>query len=340
MTFSHEEYVRGLYKHLLARSPGQDELSYWVERSKAEPNPSALVGYFIESIEYRNRVDPFSALPHPPGHFYSPINDIRDVEQAFSASFDLSQRLPGLDLNIEHQKLLWSEFVSDWEHIQLHKERTPGSRYFYGNDVYGPGDAFIVTAMIRKLKPKKIVEVGSGFSSACMLDAVRNARLPTALTFIDPHPETLFSLLDKSDLNQCAVLPQEIQGVELSLFETLRPKDILFIDSSHVMKYRSDVTYELFHILPTLAPGVVIHFHDVFFPFEYPREWIYGRKYSWNEIYGVRAFLMYNTVFKIIFFNHCFSILHAELVDKVSPAGLTELFMQNPGGGLWLEKQG
>ena len=100
-----------------------------------------------------------------------------------------------------------------------------------------------------------------------------------------------------------------------------------------MLKTGSDVHYELFHILPVLQPGVLIHFHDIQFPFEYPDQWIFDENRSWNEIYALRAFLMYNNRFKIKFWGSCFAHLRAELVrDVFAP------FLKNPGGSIWLEK--
>ena len=112
-------------------------------------------------------------------------------------------------------------------------------------------------------------------------------------TFIEPHPKLLKSLLKQGDLERIEIVPRPLQDVDLELFESLRANDILFIDSTHVAKIGSDVNRIFFEILPALATGVYVHFHDIFYPFEYPREWIYEGR-AWNEAYMLRAFLMYN----------------------------------------------
>jgi hypothetical protein len=121
----------------------------------------------------------------------------------------------------------------------------------------------------------------------------------------------------------------------LRLFESLAADDVLFVDSSHVAKIGSDVCFILFEILPRLAPGVVVHFHDVFWPLEYPRSWAVEQLRGWNEIYFLRSFLMYNTSFEIMFFNSYFASRHEGLALQTCPD-----FMKNPGGGLWLRKTG
>ncbi len=106
----------------------------------------------------------------------------------------------------------------------------------------------------------------------------------------------------------------------VSTFSTLNKNDILFIDSTHVLKTASDVHYELFSILPSLNKGVLVHFHDIQYPFEYPRPWLFKDNMSWNEIYALRAFLMYNSAFEVVFWNGLFAHRQRELIHKIQPA--------------------
>ncbi len=125
-----------------------------------------------------------------------------------------------------------------------------------------------------------------------------------------------------------------MQAVPLSYFDDLQRNDILFIDSTHVVKTGSDVVFELFEILPRLHSGVVVHFHDVFYPFEYPREWVIDRNYSWNELYALRAFLMGNRDWEILFFNDYMARTERPRLRQQAPEMLA-----NPGGGLWLRRR-
>ncbi|MGV3557526.1 class I SAM-dependent methyltransferase, partial [Larkinella arboricola] len=209
-------------------------------------------------------------------------------------------------------------------------------RYYYHNDVFSFGDAIMLHTMMRHFQPKQIIEVGSGFSSAVMLDTrelVGDEALK--LTFIDPKPERFFTLLRPDDWQKVRVLEFGVQSIPVYLFETLQSNDILFIDSTHVAKTGSDVNYIFFDILPNLNSGVIIHFHDIFYPFEYPEEWVLGWKgFGWNESYMLRNFLMYNHDFEILLFN---SFLHQQY-----PGWFAEhmpLFLNNPGGSLWLRKK-
>src|SRR5207249_3499894 len=155
------------------------------------------------------------------------------------------------------------------------------------------------------LKPRRIIEVGSGYSSCAMLDT---SELffggGIECCFIEPHPELLLSLVKPEDRERQTfrLLAKKLQEVDLAEFAALGEGDILFVDSSHVAKVGSDVNHLFSNVLPMLNRGVHIHFHDIFHPFEYPKEWVY-RGISWNEAYVLKAFLQYNGAFRITFFN-------------------------------------
>jgi hypothetical protein len=187
--------------------------------------------------------------------------------------------------------------------------------------------------MIRFLKPKRIIEIGSGFSSAVMLDTNElffNNQIN--LTFIEPYPERLFSLISEKDKNATHIIQNEVQSVPLETFAQLQAGDILFIDSSHIIKTGSDVNYVIFEVLPILKPGVLIHFHDIFYPFEYPKEWVYAGR-NWNEDYFLKAFLMYNETFEIRLFADYIHRMHKEAFRRMP------LCYKNFGGSLWMEKK-
>jgi predicted O-methyltransferase YrrM len=209
-----------------------------------------------------------------------------------------------------------------------------GGRYWTGNELYASGDAAILLAMLSEARPRQVVEVGSGFSSACMLDIADWIALPTRFTFVEPFPDRLQRLLTDADRGRCEIIEAFIQQVDLARFEALQRNDILFIDSTHVSKAGSDVNHELFEILPRLQPGVIVHFHDCFWPFEYPDEWIFESRRSWNELYLLRAYLTGNRDFEVLFFNDYFRARHPNDAARL-PA-----FAENPGGGLWLRRTG
>jgi hypothetical protein len=165
-----------------------------------------------------------------------------------------------------------------------------------------------------------------------MLDTADHWLPDTAFTFIDPDTATLDALLRPADRARVNVMRARLQDVPLTTFDSLAANDILFIDSTHVSKTGSDVNRILFEILPRLASGVHIHFHDVFYPFEYPKEWVYEGR-AWNEDYILRAFLEFNDSFEIVLFGTWLARFHRELLDELMP-----MTRENPGGSLWLRK--
>jgi hypothetical protein len=128
------------------------------------------------------------------------------------------------------------------------------------------------------------------------------------------------------------LLQSKVQDVPLSTFDALQAGDILFIDSSHVSKVASDVNHVLFNVLPRLASGVLVHFHDVYYPFEYPR-FVHYQGIAWNEAYLLRAFLSFNSAFEVVLFNTYLETAHPELVYEAMP-----LCRKNPGGSLWIRR--
>lgn len=269
-----------------------------------------------------------------PGHYYSPIVSVDDVKEN---QINIWKGIPentieGIDLNEENQIELVSKLEFFYPLLPFQESKVKDFRYYYDNEYYRHSDAFFLFGMIHYLKPKKIIEVGSGFSSALMLDTnTLFFENKIELYFIEPYPERLQSLMTDSDKDKVRIVIKKIQEIPISFFTTLESGDILFIDSSHVSKCGSDLNYILFEILPILNKGVFIHFHDIFYPFEYPKQWVFEGR-NWNENYILRAFLMYNKSFKIKLFSH---YLHLQLPD---------LFVNMPlsrndfGGSLWLKK--
>lgn len=157
---------------------------------------------------------------------------------------------------------------------------------------------------------------------------------PFHITHIEPYPALLHSLLKQSDIDSpfTRILPHRLQEIDEKLFEELEANDILFIDSTHIAKINSDVNRIFFEILPRLKRGVYIHFHDIFYPFSYPNDWLRDKN-SWNEAYLLRAFLSFNPAFEIVFFNTCLNHLYKDEFAAALP-----LSQKNTGGSLWLKK--
>jgi len=277
----------------------------------------------------------------PPGHFYSPIPDVDSIKVDSKRIFkrDL-EHIPGIDLNDSVQKQFLEKVSEHYSEIPFKDEQIEGLRYYFQNEYYGYFDGTILYGMLRYLKPKRYIEIGSGFSSALSLDT-DELFLDSSVefTFIEPYPERLKSLL-RGDEPNVTIYEKRLQDVDLAVFSSLEAGDILFIDSTHVTKTDSDVNHILFEILPKVASGVYIHFHDIFYPFEYPEGWVYQGR-SWNEDYILRAFLQYNTDFEIVLFNSYASYYYWDYILEHLPLALTDRD-QKPefvGGGFWMRRK-
>lgn len=252
-----------------------------------------------------------------PGHFYSPFVE-SSIIQRFKEEPVLTNEILGIDLHVQNQKELLYQLSSHYNQLIWPLENTQTFRYSYNNDYFSFSDAIFLHSIVLHFQPKKIYEVGSGYSSAALLDINENHfQNKIDVQFVEPFPEErLFNLIsesEKKNVHKCF-----IQSMPLSFWESLNQNDILFIDTSHVSKFKSDVNYIFFEILPRLKPGVIIHFHDIFFPFEYPIEWIeQGR--SWNEAYLLRAFLQYNQTFKILLFPSMLEKMETKFLSEKMP---------------------
>ena len=271
----------------------------------------------------------------PRGHYGSPLPGYDEVAARAGELFrkDIAAG-PGLDLRVPQQLDLVRAFAPFYADFDWPDQPAPGRRYHVKCGWYEAGDALALYGMMRHFRPGRVVEVGSGFSSALMLDV--NERFlggRTRFTFVEPHPERrLNGLLTPADRGAATVVASPVQGVPAETFAALEANDILFVDSSYVSKIGSDVNRLFFDVLPRLRPGVLVHVHDIFWPFEYPREWI-DRGLAWNEAYLLRAFLLFNRGFEILFFNDYLAHAHAGDLRTYMPR-----FLDNPGGAIWLRR--
>ena len=247
---------------------------------------------------------------HEPGHYYSTIPSVEDVKKhQTKEKSKLSVDILGIDLNLNMQVEYLNQIESFNKEYLWPDEKM--NEFFYNsvNPMYPTGCGKTLHAMLKIIRPKKIIEIGSGHSTAMMVDTNRifldNS---VKITCIEPYPCRLHELFG-SDMDKYITLHEnKLQDVEMVLFDELEDGDILFVDSSHVAKLESDVNKILFEILPRLKQGVIIHIHDIHYPFEYPDYW-FDMKIFWNETYILRAFLQYNKVFEIVFWGSCVSTL-------------------------------
>jgi hypothetical protein len=257
----------------------------------------------------------------PPGHFYSPLTSPADTRRALQHD----GTAPGVDLHETAQLALAARLRP------ILDAPFPGPRYEAGNPVFCAADAAVYRAILRDLRPSRVIEAGSGYSTAAALDEADSGPELAGLhvTCIEPCPARLLSLLQPGDHDRVTILHQPVQDVPFSAFDALRAGDILFIDSTHVVKAGSDVVHLVLAVLPRLAPGVIVHVHDVFWPFTYPDEWLREHR-DWTEAYLIHAFLSGNDGWEILLFSSWLWQCHPESVPG-RLAGLAP-------GSLWLRK--
>ncbi len=269
----------------------------------------------------------------PHGHFYSPLPSSEEVEAAFARGGS-GPPFPGIDLNADGQFALLEEIATYYPELPFPEKETPGRRFHLTNPSYGHYDACVLYGVLRHLQPRRVVEVGCGYSSAAILDA-NDASFGgrIAITFVDPDPAQLRRLLLPGEAIPGTLIEKPVQDVPNDVFEQLGAGDILFIDTSHVSKVGSDVNHLFFKVLPALRPGVWVHIHDVTSNLEYPRHWLdEGR--AWNELYLLRAFLMYNGAFRVMFSSSMMYNDHHRFLQERMP-----MCAGGGGGQMWLRRE-
>jgi len=275
---------------------------------------------------------------HPDGHFYSPVVDPDDLVAREAELWPANPVVLGIDFD-DHSHLqvlqaLYPRHIGNYDYPELTPAGDETLRGFYTqNSQFSWLDSRSLFVLLCEWRPRRIIEVGSGYSSLLMADV--NQRFLDGgceISCIEPYPR---AFLTRELPGLTRVVQKKVQAVPLSTFDSLQAGDILFIDSSHVAKTGSDVNYLLFDVLPRLAPGVRIHVHDIFLPNDYPKEWAIGENRSWNEQYALRALLMYSTAFKVVFgCSYAFARFPSEVQKALAhPAG--HAFA---GGSIWIER--
>ena len=240
----------------------------------------------------------------PPGHFYSAVPAWGVVKPRADIVFDRTWReVPAVPIDEDEHAALLTTLSALWTDLDGVEAEPDRWRFDPANVAFNPADARVFYGLLRHLRPARVIEVGSGHSSALLLDAIdRHLDPAPAVTLVEPYPELVRSLLRDGDAERIEILETPVQEVDLARFAALEAGDVLFIDDSHVSKVDSDVNHLFFEVLPRLQPGVWVHVHDVFFPFEYPQDWVEEGR-TWNEAYLLRAFLQFNPAFRVAFFS-------------------------------------
>jgi hypothetical protein len=267
----------------------------------------------------------------PLDHYYSPMVASHKLGRTKYEKLKTSKVLD-IDLRDEDQLVFLNKMIERTKTIPWKDQPSPNLKYHFMNDAFSYHDAITYLNILLEYKSKRVIEIGSGFSSCALYDVDQmyfSGKVDK--TFIEPYPGLLKKLLSQ-ELNFCKVIERRVEDLDGALFENLDQNDILFVDSTHISKYDSDINFIMFEILPRLKKGVLIHFHDVFTNFEYPYSWLNEGR-CWNESYIIRAFLMNNPAYKIIYFNDYMSTKYQEIYKSDFP-----LALRNRGGSLWLQK--
>lgn len=251
--------------------------------AQSHPEISDRLGYHIRPI-----------------HYYEPLPDFQSIT---SEQLERRREFPSIDFKWDEQLRLLQEmcgYRDEFEDI--------------ANDYFSGFDAAVYYSLIRHLKPQRVIEIGSGYSTRFAHQALARNENDGTLTCIEPNPERLNGLSLKVEL-----IRKRVEEIDIEFFTQLEANDILFIDSSHTVKFGSDVCYEFLELLPAIRPGVWVHVHDIFFPHDYPAEWLLKRRLALNEQYLLEAFLSFNREFQVALANHWLTVDHGAAVRELWP---------------------
>lgn len=254
-----------------------------------------------------------------PSHFYFPIPKLKSFN---GKDWRACQPCTGLDFRIDDQvQRLHNEvlpFAPEWAFPQ--RQNGDQHQFHLNNGFFEGVDAEVAYSFVRCHKPQRVIEVGSGNSTLLLAAALRrnkNEGHSSNLISIEPNPPA-FLQDGLPGLTQLIAGP--VQKAPIELFRTLRANDILFIDSSHVVSIDSDVVYVCLRILPELAPGVIVHFHDIFAPLDYPEKFVKTNLCFWGEQYLLEAFLTFNSAFRVLWASSAMQQFQPDLLRTAFPA--------------------
>ena len=265
-----------------------------------------------------------------PVHFYQPIPDTQALPKTL---WNRPGELVGIDMNDSLQlDLLRTHFPKFRDEYEKFPTKPTGEagRFYLRKRPFGGTDALVAYCIIRHFQPRLIIEVGSGYSSLLIAEAAAKTNA-CSLICVEPFP---CDFLSKGFPCLKALLAKKVEEIELDFFSQLEDGDILFIDSSHTVKIGGDVNYLFLEVLPRLKPGVIVHVHDIFLPFEYRRDWVMDEFRFWTEQYLLQAFLTFNSEFEVLMANSYLSYYHKEDLKATFPS-LPSL----GGGSFWMRRK-
>jgi hypothetical protein len=291
----------------------------------------------VSSEETSTAVEP-PLICWPLDHYYSPIADTRALSREPARSRvwpEEAPATPGIDWRVDEQAALVRDHLGRQSDFPIPDGATGDPRdYHAGNEMFSRLDAWMLQAMLRHFRPRRIIEVGCGWSSL-MTARVNREQFGGSLDFtcIEPYPPDFLG--DGIEgISRLVVSP--VEQVPVDTFLELGAGDFLFIDTSHTVKTGGDVVFLLQEVLPRLAEGVIIHIHDIFLPWDYPQDWVFAGR-AWNEQYAVRAFLAFNSAFEILLSVAWMSHFQSDVLASALPA-FPEKYGHG-GGSLWIRRK-
>jgi hypothetical protein len=265
-----------------------------------------------------------------PVHFYQPIPDTQSLPETL---WKQSSELVGINMNDAVQLDLvrkhFPKFRDEYEQFSTEPTDEPG-HFYLNNGLFDGIDALVAYCMVRHFQPRLVVEIGSGFSSLVLGEAAAK-NSSSVLICVEPFPR---EFLRKGFAGLRSLIEKKVQDIDLEFFSQLESGDVLVIDSSHTVKIGGDVNYLFLEVLPRLKPGVIVHVHDIFFPFEYPRNWVMDEFRFWTEQYLLQAFLTFNSQFEVLMANSYLDHYH----QKDMKAAFPDL-PSSKGGSFWMRRK-
>ena len=288
----------------------------------------------IERMPFSRRIFEIIGVFPISDHYYEPLYETRGLK-----SLSTDRQLPGINFNENKQIELLAKFTFQDELRQIPRlnQKDYGVHYSYDNGSFGSGDSEFLYNMVRYYKPKRILEVGSGASTLMVKNALlknesEDGGYKCDHICIEPYEAPWLEELGVK------VKRQRVEEVDKELFVSLEAGDILFIDSSHVIRPQGDVLFLYLEIIPSLQPGVLIHLHDVFTPRDYLDEWVVEQVKLWNEQYLLEALLSHNTKLEIIGALNFLKHHYPQEICHACPILEKELSSREPGS-FWLLKK-
>jgi hypothetical protein len=266
-----------------------------------------------------------------PIHYYEPLPDFRAVTAAAAERRRVS---PSIEFDVDGQCRLVRR-LGDAYRAEIAALHSSGA-FDFGNDYFAGFDAAMYYAIIRDARPARVIEIGSGMSTRIAALAIGRNRSEGhggEIICIEPFPQARLT----DNMPAVTLIERPVEQVDLETFDALQSNDILFIDSSHAVKFGGDVCREFLEILPRLKRDVWVHVHDIFFPRDYPAPWLIDRRWAFNEQYLLEAFLSFNHAFAVRASNYWLALEHRGDAETLAPAAIW------PGadlgcGSFWMQR--